>query len=162
MWRERPELVEALAASYEKLDEGESPEARHRERRAAHEVARAALLGELGPVRKRAALPLLSLAGKFSELRELGRAHVLRVLDVTRALARARGTRLATEGLVGDPEDVQMLTIQELLEGDAAQFAALATERREHQPHSNSSSCRPGGAGPQSRVPSLPAWPSAT
>ena len=92
----------------------------------------AALLGELGPVRKRAALLLLTLAGKFSELRELGRAHVLRVLDVTRAQARARGERLAADGLVADPEDVQMLTIQELLEGDAAQFAALATERREH------------------------------
>jgi phosphohistidine swiveling domain-containing protein len=131
MWRERPELVDALTASYETQNEGRSPEARHQERRAAHEAARAALLSELGPVRRRSALPLLKLAGKFSELRELGRAHVLRVLDVSRALARERGANLAADGLLEDAEDVHMLTIQELLDGDASRFAELAAQRRD-------------------------------
>jgi pyruvate,water dikinase len=133
MWRERPELVHALAASYRERGDQGSIEMRHRARRAAHDTARAGLLTQLGPVRRRAAVPLLTLAGKFSELRELGRAHVLRVLDVSRAIARARGARLAADGLLADREDVQMLTIAELLSGDPAGFAGLAAQRAEHR-----------------------------
>jgi phosphohistidine swiveling domain-containing protein len=131
VWRERPELVEALATSYTRRADTQSPGARHRERRRDHAAARDAVLAGVGPVRRRATPALLKLAGTFAELRELGRAQVLRVLDVSRAVARARGQRLAGEGWLADPEDVQLLTIQELVGGQPASFADLVLERRE-------------------------------
>ena len=148
MWRERPELVVELAASYRDVGDDQSPDVRRGARRVAHERARRELLDAIGSSRHARAfnraldhalnLALnpaldrgLGLAGTFAELRELGRAHVLRVLDVSRALARARGGRLAAGGQLADPDDVQMLTVPALLAGDPAAFATLAARRHD-------------------------------
>ena len=123
VWRERPELLDVTIAAYAALSADDAPErVRQRGRVEAAAVTRR-LLARQGKVEAARTRILLRLVRPLMALREVGRGGLVRALDGTRAAARRLGARLASEGELGDADDVFFLTLDELsapsLPGDA-------------------------------------------
>ena len=114
VWRERPEPVLALIDQYRAKPESENPvavlERRAEERRAAERELLAALPGSMRPT----ARLLLRRAAKVVPLRGVGKVAYVQCVDVGRAAARQMGQHLAAAGSIDDPDDVFMLTIEEV------------------------------------------------
>jgi phosphohistidine swiveling domain-containing protein len=130
VWREDPTPARRLVQRYRSSDV-DHPRAREPEQVRRREAAEARLLGSLGrPDRVRARV-VLRLARSFVPMRELGKAGFLHSLDGARCAARAIGTHLVKEGLIGDAEDVFFLTYQELLDGVRTPVHDTVAERRD-------------------------------
>ncbi|WP_205698866.1 PEP-utilizing enzyme [Conexibacter sp. SYSU D00693] len=136
-WRLRPDPVEALAASYRDLPDEREPRAVEAGRALERRAAEQELLGALAPVRRPPARLVLALAGRLIPLRGVGKATFLQCSDVARTAARALGRELVADGVLDDPEDVFMLTLEELLAPvPAPGLREVAAERRAaHERH---------------------------
>jgi pyruvate,water dikinase len=131
-WREDARPVEALIDVYCKLDDAAQPlsieAARIRER----EDREAELLARLPSRARQSARATLAFARHFIPLREVGKAAFLQTIDTGRAAARSLGEHLVRRGRLKDPEDIFLLTfddvVSESVPGDAH---ALIVTRRE-------------------------------
>jgi pyruvate,water dikinase len=129
VWRENPGPVYQLVKQYR--DRTRSPAevvAARTEERAAAELQ---LMDALPRWQRGPARGLLRIAGQMIPLRGVGKVSFLRVLDVARAAARRNGELLAAAGHLADPDDVFLLTAEEMLV-DAPRHA-LVGERREQR-----------------------------
>jgi pyruvate,water dikinase len=135
VWREDPAPVLGLAEAYRGRGRAESTDSVLARRRREQADALARLTDALGPVRAAPARMLVRLAAHAPTWRETGRASILRVVDVGRAAARAIGQAERAAGRVGDPDDVFLFSVEELLAGplhvtDLAQRRAAHDELR--------------------------------
>ena len=129
-WREDPSPLEALLATYRTMDDSAAPTAVEAQRVAEREAASAELLGRLPAARRPGAKVLFAAAKRHIPLREVGKAAFLQALDGARAAARVLGEELATDGTIGDPDDVCYLTVDEIFGALPADPKALVAFRR--------------------------------
>jgi pyruvate,water dikinase len=132
VWREHPQPVQQLLGQYRGREESPTQvvAARAEERAAAERELLAALPDwQHGPVRG-----LLRLAGRVIPLRGVGKVAFLRVLDVARAAARRNGELLADAGYLDHPDDVFLLTAEEMLL-DLPRHDLVAERRTQREQH---------------------------
>ena len=133
-WLEDSTPLESLIETYRGMDESAGPSAVEHRRVAERETATAELLAALPLRRRTGARVLLGAARRRIPLREVGKAAFLQTLDVARASARVLGAGLAERGVLGDPEDVFYLTVDELLApeppDEAKQVVTFRRDRR--------------------------------
>ena len=115
VWRENPAPLRKLAASYRDMPDAQHPRHAVTRRVEAQARAQAALLDNLDPLRSRGMRLLLPMGLRYTGLRETGRTTFLQILDIGRASARALGAHLVARGVLNQPDDVFMLTVEELL-----------------------------------------------
>jgi phosphohistidine swiveling domain-containing protein len=129
-WREEPSALRAICAGYARRAEAQSPSAIEAARRGERESAERQLLA-MTPALKRGSLKMtLSMGRQFIPLREQTKASFVRALDVARFAARVIGAELHASGRVRDPEDVFMLTFDELRSIPAGDLQPRIAERR--------------------------------
>src|SRR5262249_6781937 len=112
-WREDLTPIRVLTASYRKS--GADPLANAAATRTARQSAERALRARLPWSRRPLVAPTLALTRRFVLGREVGKAGFLLAMDGMRAGVRAIGAALAADGVLGDPDDVFFLTLDELL-----------------------------------------------
>jgi pyruvate,water dikinase len=128
----RRDPLENLLRSYREMGDERDPRNVERERRAERDRAEAELFAGLGPAHRLPARAIVRIAARFIPLRGTGKAAFLQCADVARASARVYGEDLARRGVLGDPEDVFLFTLAELLAAQPpANARELAGERRE-------------------------------
>ncbi|MGH8975127.1 MAG: PEP-utilizing enzyme [Acidimicrobiia bacterium] len=130
VWREDPAPVEKLVESYRTVDDEGDPAHTAAARAAERRQTEAEFLGRLSGARRAQARFLLRLANRYLPLRGVGKVAFLQSLDVARAAARRLGALLAAGGQLGDPEDVFLLTLDELTGEFPAAARELVEERR--------------------------------
>jgi phosphohistidine swiveling domain-containing protein len=132
-WREDPSPILSLVETYRGMDESSGPRAVEQDRMQERGTAVAELLSALPWFRRPAAKVVLGAARRYIPLREVGKTAFLQALDVARASARVLGEDLAERGVLGDPEDVFYLTVDELDSppAKAKELVAFRRERRE-------------------------------
>lgn len=128
-WREDPAPVESILRGY--LKRGiPDPRVREREQTARREAAATAVLAGLPAWKRPRAKLAMKLASVYIPARELGKAAFLHALDGGRCGARAAAAILAERGLLGDPEDVFFLTLDELTGTPDRSFLDITAERK--------------------------------
>jgi pyruvate,water dikinase len=133
-WREDPSPLETLIATYRTMEDSAAPLAVEQQRVAEREAATAELLAALPATRRPAARIVLGAARRYIPLREVGKAAFLQAVDGARAAARVLGEELASEGTIGDPDDVCYLTVAEIfgtLPADTKEVVAFRRRKRE-------------------------------
>jgi pyruvate,water dikinase len=126
-WRDDPTPISSLLQSYKNAGD---PRAREPEQLARRLRAEARLLKALPAWRRPAARLVLTLARNLIPLREQGKAAFLLAIDGARCAARAAGGALAQSGQLADPEDVFLLTYDELAGTTGEDWRALVVQRR--------------------------------
>jgi pyruvate,water dikinase len=129
-WRERPELVEKLLASYRAASRRPDLVGQARERTAAREAAERELLAALPASRRGVAKVVLRLARTFVPLREEGKATLARAFDGVRVACRSRGRELVAAGILDVEDDVFYLTVDEVRGAPPADARDLVRQRR--------------------------------
>jgi phosphohistidine swiveling domain-containing protein len=130
VWRESPQLIDTLAATFREMAADASPAAKTtRSATAAADAGRRLLAGSGATARARIRV-LLALTRRLMPLREVGRGAIVRALDGTRAAARRIGAAAASDGWLSDMDDVFFLTIDELAAGVPDDARGLVTARR--------------------------------
>lgn len=124
-WRERPELVEAMAA---RLADGPSPHARHAESTARSAARWSEVAAKLPRAARDRLQSAVELVHRYLRFREDGKHFLMLGYDLLRDLAVEAGRRLA----IGD--DVFLLTLEELQQALRSGIAPLGRiERRRAQ-----------------------------
>jgi phosphohistidine swiveling domain-containing protein len=131
-WREDPSPMLSLVETYRGMDESAGPQAVEGERAEERRAAVAELLAALPWFRRPGAKVVLGAARRYIPLREVGKTAFLQALDVARASARVLGEDLAEQGVLGDPDDVFYLTVDEL-DAPPAKAKELVAFRRERR-----------------------------
>jgi pyruvate,water dikinase len=131
VWRLDRSPLERLLRSYREMDDARDPRRLEAARTATRLDAERELLAATPRGRRAATRLVLRVAAKLIPLRGVGKASFLRCCDVMRLAARALGEDLAGRGELDDPEDVFLLTKQELLAPPAPGLRELVAERRE-------------------------------
>jgi pyruvate,water dikinase len=129
-WRERPELVRTLVAKYRDAPDRADPVVSAEIRAEARRRVEREVLDGLPAHRRPGARVLMRLARTYIPLREEGKSAMAMAMDTARCAARRRGRELAGTGVLDDPEDVFMLTLDELAE-PPAEARELVTRRTE-------------------------------
>ncbi|WP_019877199.1 PEP-utilizing enzyme [Sporichthya polymorpha] len=132
VWRENPHPVEQLLDQYR--DRDESPAQVVRTRAVERSAAEAELMAALPRWQHGPAQGLLHVAARVIPLRGVGKVSFLRVLDVARAAARRNGELLAAAGHLDDPDDVFLLTAEEMFV-DRPRQDLVAERRRQRAEH---------------------------
>ncbi|GAA0631012.1 hypothetical protein GCM10009547_38570 [Sporichthya brevicatena] len=132
VWREEPTAATELAAAYGAASAG--PADLLRLRAMEREIAERQLREALPTWQQAPARALLLTAERVLPLRGLGKAGYLRVLDVARAAARRNGELLAAAGFLDDPEDVFLLTAEEMC-ADVPRQGLVADRRARRAEH---------------------------
>jgi len=114
VWRERPEPVGALIEQYRRKPESENPDAVHERRAEERRTAERELLAGVPGATRPAVRGLLWHAARVVPLRGVGKVSYVQCVDVGRAAGRRLGQHLAEAGSIDDPDDVFMLTIEEV------------------------------------------------
>jgi pyruvate,water dikinase len=130
VWREDPAPVRQLVAGYRGVGDDSDPARTARTRTGEREQLEAELLAGLSSARRVQARFLLRLVARYLPLRGVGKVAFLQSLDVGRAAARRIGALLAADGVLADPEDVFLLTLDELTGAFPGDPRGLVEERR--------------------------------
>jgi pyruvate,water dikinase len=134
-WREDPTPLRALLGNLEQTGEANEPVVAERRRRDEHRSGQRALRRALPPVAAARATVVLALGRRYVPLRQVGKASLVQCLDVARACTRSLGAELYRRGCLADPDDVCMLTVDEVLAAvrnpSTASLAPLTAWRRE-------------------------------
>jgi phosphohistidine swiveling domain-containing protein len=134
-WREDPAPLRALLANLEQTGDSNEPIVAEHRRRDEHRSAQQALRRALPPVAAARAMVVLALGRRYVPLRQVGKASLVQCLDVARACARSLGGELYRRGCLADPDDVCMLTVDEVLAAvrnpSTGSLAPLTAWRRE-------------------------------
>ena len=133
IWREDPSPLERLVAQYRDHDDGRSPAARAAELGRERARDEAELLAAVGPLQRPAVRLVLRLVRSRIPLRGVAKRSMLQALDVARAAARLIGDDLAGREVLGSPDDVFYLTLEEALSPprDAGDIAVARRAQRE-------------------------------
>jgi pyruvate,water dikinase len=136
-WREDPSPLVELLDALRRTPSADEPVVAERRRRTERDDAERLLHQRLpfaAGVRSRV---VLAIGRRFVPLRQVGKASLLQSLDVARACARRIGTDLHGRGLLADPEDVFLLTVDEangaVRDPSAAPLTDLVAWRRERR-----------------------------
>jgi pyruvate,water dikinase len=129
-WREDPTPVVRLAETYRAMGDTASPRDALRQQATRRAAAERRLFEGLSGPRRLLAGRILAAARTFLPLREVGKATFLQAIDGGRAAGRALGVSLAAEGVLDRPEDIQYLTVAEVLGRLPVDVAATVAERR--------------------------------
>jgi phosphohistidine swiveling domain-containing protein len=129
-WREDRRALLAIVDSYRAMGDDRAPLHSAAEVDKRRRAATAELMAALPAVRRPAAKIVLSLSDKLWALRETGKATYLHGIDVARAATRIVGRSLADDGLIGSPDDVAFLTIDELKGGVSRDYREEIEFRR--------------------------------
>lgn len=129
-WREDPSPVLRLVETYRTLDERDSPGASARRRVADREAAERELLAALPAYKRPVARLVIKLARRYVPMRGIGKGAFVQNLDVIRAAARHLGELLVADGVLDHRDDVFMLTTEEIIGTDTADFRDKAVARR--------------------------------
>ncbi len=113
-WREDASPLQVALRGMRKRGEEESPLDTERRQSSRRAEAERELLAALPVGRRRRARIALAAARRYVPQREQGKATFLRVLDVARRAARARGRIWTERGLIADADDVFYLSLDEL------------------------------------------------
>lgn len=127
-WREDTRPLADLVETFRKLPDDRDPRLVDAQGQAARAEAERTLLQRLPRRERPAARTVLRLAGAYLPLR--GKAARTQAIDVVRAAARRLGACLHAEGVLEDPDDVLLLTVEELVSGDTAGVRELVEIRR--------------------------------
>ncbi len=130
VWREDPAPVRHLVAGYRSVGDDVDPARTVRTRAAERSQLEAGLLVGLPRARRYQARLLLRLVARYLPLRGVGKVAFLQSIDVGRAAARQIGALLAASSVLVDPEDVFLLTVDELTGAFPADAKGLVEERR--------------------------------
>ncbi len=134
-WREDATPLRALLGNLEQTDESNEPVVAERRRRDEHRSAQQSLRRALPPVAAARATVVLALGRRYVPLRQVGKASLVQCLDVARACSRSLGGELHRRGCLAEPEDVCMLTVDEVLAAvrnpSTGSLAPLTAWRRE-------------------------------
>jgi pyruvate,water dikinase len=131
-WREDPSPLTTLIETYRGMDDSSGPQAVEQQQMQERGTAVTELLGALPWYRRSGAKVVLGAARRYVPQREVGKTAFLQALDVARASARVLGEDLAQQGVLGDPEDVFYLTVDEL-DSPPAKAKELVAFRRERR-----------------------------
>ncbi|MGQ4807768.1 Prodigiosin synthesizing transferase PigC [Candidatus Entotheonellaceae bacterium PAL068K] len=133
-WREQPDYLFELLASYAKLDQDTVPfdpqeQARHRQ------AAERQVLDHLAVWRRPWIRTVMRRTQAFSRLRENSKSHLVRLIDMGRCMALVAARFLVDDGLLSAPEAIFLLEIDEVgaalrSEIDVAEITRLITQRR--------------------------------
>ncbi len=129
-WREDPSPVLRLIDAYRALDERDSPIVAAQRRIAERKTAERELLARLPVYKRPLARALIRLARRYVPMRGLGKGAFVQNFDVVRAAARHLGELLVADGALDDRDDVFMLTADEIVGADTAQYRGIVTARR--------------------------------
>jgi pyruvate,water dikinase len=129
-WREEPGPLYAAVRSHASQSDDRSPLAALRRRQADRAEAACELLGACSPILRPVARRLLGWVAAEEIRRELGKTTFLRTLDVARHAARSVGADLARAGTLDDPDDVFMLTLEEIADQRDEDRRSMVAERR--------------------------------
>jgi pyruvate, water dikinase len=129
-WREDPGPLTAIVEGYRGKDAGADPVRAAAERAREREAAEAALLAAVPRSKRPQAHLLLRLAARYFPLRAVAKVAFTQSLDVARASARRAGALLAADGVIDDPEDVFLLTAEEIAERLPTNVRAVIAERK--------------------------------
>ena len=113
-WRENRTPLHSLLVAYREMDESRAPRLVEAKRGEERVRAEKELIAALPAARRAPARLILRLAAKLIPLRGSGKSAFLQCTDVARAVARTYGNQLADEGVIERPEDIFMLTLDEL------------------------------------------------
>jgi rifampicin phosphotransferase len=130
-WREDPSPVLRLIDAYRALGERDSPRAAAQRRIADRESAERELVTRLPVYKRPIARLLIKLARRYVPMRGIGKGAFVQNFDVVRAAARHLGELLVADGVLGDRDDVFMLTADELMGTPAAGFRDTVAARRD-------------------------------
>ena len=130
VWREDPDALGALIASYRELPEDSAPAAAAARVAESRAVAAKTLHDSLPALTRPSARLVLSYADKLWALRETGKATYLHAIDVARAASRVLGRKMEADGLISDPADVAYLTVHELMQPSARDWREDVEFRR--------------------------------
>jgi pyruvate,water dikinase len=125
VWREDPDPLKRIIASYAGKPDEESPVLRAGRARARLPEVQRQVLDALPAARRPAARLVLRQAARLLPLRGVGKRSFLQAMDVCRASARQLGEQLGI-----DPFQLTMAELTGALPADAAELAARRAERR--------------------------------
>ncbi|HEY1968688.1 MAG TPA: PEP-utilizing enzyme [Pseudonocardia sp.] len=114
VWREQPETLKPLIASYRDMPENRSPAAAARAVAGHRREAAEQLMASLPRAKRPMARAVLAMSDRVWPLRETGKATLLHAIDVGRAAARRLGELMAADGQLENPSDTAHLTVEEL------------------------------------------------
>jgi phosphohistidine swiveling domain-containing protein len=112
-WRERPDYLFEVLASYAKLDQDTppfEPQAQARRRQAAEREA----LGHVRGWRRWWVRTVIRRTQEFSRLRENSKSYLVRLIDIGRCMALTAARLLVDDGLLDDAETVFLLHVDEV------------------------------------------------
>jgi pyruvate,water dikinase len=130
VWREDATPVTRIAAQYAERGDEHDPSRIAAERTRARIAAERHLLSRLPSWQRPGAKLLLKMAVSRMPLRGVAKASYLQALDVGRASARRLGGFLVERGVLEDPEDAFLFTVQEHMQGLGSDAKRIADERR--------------------------------
>jgi phosphohistidine swiveling domain-containing protein len=133
VWREEPEPLRRMIKGYADRPDEESPVDRMAAAERRLPAARAEVLAALPVWRRPQAKRLLVRAARGIPMRGVSKRAFLQGLDVGRATARRAGELLTASGVLGDPDDIFYLTVEELGRPLPADVQALVDRRRERR-----------------------------
>ena len=130
VWRENPEPVRRLLASYRARPDNDDPAAAERAQIDRRRRLESKFIASLPAIRRPPARTALALANRYIPLRGVGKVAFLQGVDVTRAAARRLGQLKASSGELANAEDIFYLTLDDLRDRWPANATELAHERR--------------------------------
>lgn len=133
VWRENAAPLRQMLAGYAARGDDASPLARDRQRRAERLAIEAAIIASVPLWKRPLVRAQLKLAASRIPLRGVAKNAFLQSLDVARAAARRAGECLAAEGILEAPDDVFMLTTEELEAGPRMGVAVVLAQRKARQ-----------------------------
>lgn len=130
VWREDRAPLTALIDRYAARPDSENPVAAARARADGLAAMQRDVVDALPLPLRPVARSVLRAAARRIPMRGVAKRSFLQAIDVARAAARRAGELLAAEGVLGEPDDVFMLTGPELLGALPPDVGALVRERR--------------------------------
>jgi phosphohistidine swiveling domain-containing protein len=131
VWREDDTPLRRLVTDYRGMDDAQNPVGRERALREHRLELERDILATLPAARRPAARLVLHTASRVIPLRGIAKDSFLQASDTIRAAARRIGELLATDGAIGDPEDVFFLTGDEITGQPPDDLRGLIARRRE-------------------------------
>lgn len=134
-WRERPDRVRSMAASYTRREDVGLPQG-NPTLQATHSEAAEKILASVSGIKRRIARRMIAWARTLFRNVQLGRAGYVMCIDAGRRAARELGEQLVARGALTEVDDVFFLRVEELRElsagglGDARALVAARCEER--------------------------------
>jgi pyruvate,water dikinase len=133
-WREQPDYLFEILASYVTLNQ-EAPPFDPVEQTRCRQSAEREVLGYLSGWRRSWLRIALRRTQTFSRLRENSKSHLVQLIDVGRSMALSAARFLVEDGMLQEPETVFLLTVDEVrdaLRGETCpqEMAQRMTQRR--------------------------------